>query len=60
MNEIQALNILTDLANRALKVGVFKDIQDSGSVYTALLLFRQRLPVPEPATGKDGKGETEE
>ena len=44
MNELEAINILTDLANRALKAGVYNDIQDSGSVYTALLLLSRRIP----------------
>jgi hypothetical protein len=49
MNEIQAINILTNLANEATKGGLFKDINESGAVYTALLVLSQGIPQPEPA-----------
>jgi len=46
MNEVQALNILTNLANRAVKNSLFEDINDSGSVYTALVVLSQLMPPP--------------
>lgn len=56
MNEVQALNLLTNLANRAVTGGILKDINDAGSIYTALLVLSQSIPqVPEgellPETG---------
>jgi len=63
MNEIQALNILTTLANRATTGGLLTDINDAGSIYTALIVLSQSIPQPQvtegdtqaPETGKKGK-----
>ena len=65
MNEIQALNILSNLATRAIVGGHLTDINDAGSIYTALIVLSQsipqqqvsegELPQPKPESGKKGK-----
>jgi len=57
MNEIQALNILTNLANQAVKGGLFQNINESGAVYTALIVLSQGLPQQEtPESSPDDAG----
>lgn len=60
MNEVQALNILTNLANEAQNGGLFKDINQSGAVYTALLVLSQGLPQPEAPEDQAGFHHTDD
>ena len=46
MNKIQSINTLTNLANTALNNGLIKDINEAGSIYTALLILAQDIPQP--------------
>ena len=65
MNKVQAINILTNLANIAQKNGLIPDIMEAGSIYTALVILSQDIPqpqeVPEPTDeGSDEAEKTEE
>lgn len=63
MNKIQAINILTNLANVAQKNGLIPDIMEAGGVYTALVVLSQDIPQPEaeaPAEEETTEEETTE
>jgi hypothetical protein len=49
MDKIQAINILTKLANQAQANGLIPTIMEAGSVYTALVVLSQDIPqAPAP------------
>jgi hypothetical protein len=50
MNEIQAINVLTELANKCVNEGFFKNINESGNVYVALSILANRFA---PVEGQD-------
>ena len=47
MNKADAIKILTDVANIAQKNGLLGDIMYAGTVYTALVVLSQDIPMPE-------------
>lgn len=54
MDKIQAINILTNLANQAQANGLIPNIMEAGSVYTALVVLSQDIPQPEaPAPAEE-------
>jgi len=62
MNKVQAINILTNLANIAQKNGLIPDIMEAGSVYTALVILSQDIPQPQaeaPEPTDEGSDESE-
>lgn len=59
MNEVQALNVLTNLANESVKKGVFQDINESGAVYVALSVLANAL-APTTAAAPEAPAESEE
>ena len=53
MNKIQAINILTNLASKAVKGGVIDDIIEAGGVYNALMVLSKDIQPEEPKTNED-------
>lgn len=47
MDKSQAIKILTELANLAQKNGLIGDIMTAGTVYTALVVLSQDIPMPK-------------
>jgi hypothetical protein len=45
MNKEQAIKILTEVANLAQKNGLIGDIMSAGTVYTALVVLSQDIPL---------------